>query len=252
VSEAMIAIRTADGEGVVTGGEFEDMVDAVRQIPGRRWDPQARAWRLPCTLDEARRQLQVVGLRVEGSATVIIQEEPPAVQEPPPPSRPRDQVTVRATDGEAGVVGGPFWDMVRLVKTIEGRRWQPRDKVWELPCTLEVAQRVVEAAGFSLRLPGEEALAPPPVSEETAPSTGGWTAQVRIQATDGPAVVTGGPFRAIVDAVKTIEGRRWQPGPKHWQLPCSLDEAARLLEKVGYTVVVPDSLNASSADGGAE
>jgi hypothetical protein len=245
VSEAMIAIRTTDGEGVVTGGEFEDVVDAVRQIPGRRWDPEARAWRLPCTLDEARRHLQVVGLRVEGSTTVIIQE-------PPPPSRPRDQVTIRATDGEAGVVGGPFWDMVRLVKTIEGRRWQPREKVWELPCTLEEAQRVVEAAGFALRLPGEEVLAAPAVPSEPAPPAGGWTDQLRIQATDGPAVVTGGPFRAMLDAVKTIEGRRWQPGPKHWMLPCSLDEAARLLEKAGYTVVVPDSPNPSSSDGGAE
>jgi hypothetical protein len=250
----MIAIRTADGEGVVTGGEFEDMVHAVRQIQGRRWDPGARAWRLPCTLDEARRLLQVAGLRLEGSTTVIIQEEPPATDGSPAPSRPRDQVTIHASDGEAGVVGGRFWDMVRLVKTIEGRRWQPREKVWQLPCTLEEAQRAVEAAGFALRMPGEDALAAPAAPSEPAlpPPPGGWTDQVRIQATDGPAVVMGGPFRAMLDAVKSIEGRRWERGAKHWKLPCTLDEATRLLEEAGYSVVAPGSQNPLSTDGGTE
>ncbi len=251
MDEAQISIRTSDGEGVVRGLEFDDMIDIVRQIPGRRWDPGARAWRLPCTLAEARTQLEAAGLRVEGSATVIIQEDPTAAQAAPSVARPRDQVTIRTTDGEAGVVGGAFWDMVGVVKTMEGRRWQPREKVWQLPCTLDEARAAIEAAGLALRLPGEEEeFELPAARAEPAPPEGARRDQVRIEATDGPGLVTGGSFQAMLDAVKGIEGRRWNRGAKLWDLPCTLDEAARILERAGFAVEVPDSQRPSTAGGG--
>ena len=41
----------------IEGGDFEDMVDALKRIPGRRFDPEEKAWTIPGT---ARQVAEVV------------------------------------------------------------------------------------------------------------------------------------------------------------------------------------------------
>jgi hypothetical protein len=48
------------------------------------------------------------------------------------------------------ISGGSFQEMLAAVKNIPGRRFNPDEKVWELPddVTLESVQQTVKAAGF--------------------------------------------------------------------------------------------------------
>jgi len=46
----------------VEGAEFEEMLEAVRSFPGRKYDASAKAWSLPSTPEQAASQLSPLKL----------------------------------------------------------------------------------------------------------------------------------------------------------------------------------------------
>ena len=86
-------------------------------------------------------------------------EANPFANQPPPPtaapssaSRGSDQIRIRVGGIPMMVTGGPFREMLDVVKKIPGRRFDGNDKVWDIPgdVGLESVQQVVRAAGFVL------------------------------------------------------------------------------------------------------
>jgi hypothetical protein len=44
------------------GADFEEMLETVRSLPGRKYDPSAKAWNLPGTPEQAASQLSPLHL----------------------------------------------------------------------------------------------------------------------------------------------------------------------------------------------
>jgi hypothetical protein len=67
-------------------------VDAIKTIPGRRWDKARKVWSIPIDLAGiARRELEAVGLTVRNE---LRSKEPPPPPPPPPPPKLTNSATV--------------------------------------------------------------------------------------------------------------------------------------------------------------
>jgi hypothetical protein len=195
----------------VVGGSFQDMLAAVKNLPGRRFDADAKIWEIPGEVAVVKGMIQTAGFELEGAESIPVQAappmeppvfvsqnpSPPAFEPPdffdddddfpyeppawwddsPPPSfdepfspeQPApfeealpssdkqslaggDQIRLRLGDVPLVVSGGSFQEMLALVKKIPGRRFNPDEKVWEIPAEIELAsvQQAMRAAGFVL------------------------------------------------------------------------------------------------------
>ena len=87
-------------------------------------------------------------------------ELPDVGSEPPSPApvtdtssfRGGDQIRIRVGGIPMVVTGGPFREMLEVVKKIPGRRFNGDEKLWDIPedIGLDSVQQVVKAAGFVL------------------------------------------------------------------------------------------------------
>jgi hypothetical protein len=70
-----------------------------------------------------------------------------------PDTRGPDQLRIRLGGIPLVITGGPFQEMLDLVKKIPGRRFDSLDKVWDLPAdmTIEKFKQKVQAAGFMIK-----------------------------------------------------------------------------------------------------
>ncbi len=171
-----VLIRVGTEERAVVGGAFGDMLTAVKNIEGRRWAPREHVWMLPGTLEEI--QQAVGGYRV---VTLEEADQLPAVdpeKAPPPPAAAaaaatprRDQIRIRATDGEGWVVGGSFRDMLQVIKEIDGRRFVSELKLWDIPGSAAAIRDLLASRGYTLELDGEAPVegAPQPVGPSPVP-----------------------------------------------------------------------------------
>jgi hypothetical protein len=81
-------------------------------------------------------------------------EPPRPIPATAPASTPgSDRIRIRLGEMPLIVSGGSFQEMLAAVKNIPGRRFNPAEKIWEIPgdVTLESVQRAISAAGFVVR-----------------------------------------------------------------------------------------------------
>jgi len=106
--------------------------------------------------------------------------------------------------------------LVEAVKTIEGRRYDPVSKTWTIPLSRAAEVSVIASTHrFALTEAAQKALANP---QELQPAIVGDTGVVRI---DDTFYIKFKYDQARVEAVKTIDGRRWHPDEKMWSAPLS-------------------------------
>jgi hypothetical protein len=161
-----IQVQIAGKEFSVVGGSFQEMLAAVKQINGRRFVSELKAWQLPGTVDEIQRQLDIGGYRLEGGIPV---SDTPQPRSPASPRPGGDRIRIVVSSHRLAVVGGNFQEMLAVVKGLPGRRFDGEAKVWEIPGDVGVIKGMVEAAGFELE--GAEQLPVTPVpSMETSGS----------------------------------------------------------------------------------
>lgn len=141
-----VRIRTSEGDKAVVGGDFKNMVAVIKGMEGRQWLAAERIWAVPGPLPELTAALAAHGLQLVDT-TEKAQPTTPAAEGAP---RRRDQIRIRAQDGDFWVVGGTFSEMLEAVKMQEGRRFISADKLWELP--LPSAQVAQALADLGLRL----------------------------------------------------------------------------------------------------
>lgn len=141
-----IRIQIGGQEFNVVGGNFQDMLAAVKQINGRRFVSELKVWQVPGPAEEVQRQLEISGFQLEGGAPVA--SAPPA--QAASTSVGSDRIRVLVGGQRLAVVGGSFQDMLAVVKSLPGRRFDGETKLWEISGDPGVIKGMIEAAGFQL------------------------------------------------------------------------------------------------------
>jgi hypothetical protein len=213
-SSDRIRILIGGQPAAVVGGSFQEMLAVVKNLPGRRFDPQTKVWEIPGDLGVIKGMIQAAGFEFEGADNIPIEAVPPmeppdfgrASEPPPPPFEPpaffeddnefpfeppdwwddgpppafepdlapppfedaapafdkpsagvgpasgSDQIRLRLGEMPLIVSGGSFQEMLAVIKKIPGRRFNPDEKLWNIPAEieLETVQQAVKAAGFVL------------------------------------------------------------------------------------------------------
>ena len=167
-----IRVQVAGQEYSIVGGDFQQMLAAVKQINGRRFVSELKVWQLPGTVEDIRRQLDISGYQLEGGKPVglsPIQATPPAPvgQAAKAAAGPAagDKIRVLVEGRWLAVVGGNFQDMLVMVKGLPGRRFNMESKIWEIPGEVAVVKGMVESAGFQLEGAENVSIGPVPPME---------------------------------------------------------------------------------------
>lgn len=159
-----IRVHIEGKEYSVVGGQFQDMLAAVKQINGRRFVGALKVWKLPGSAEEIQHQLDLSGYWLEGGTPV---SETAQTESPAPARAGGDRIRVRLQGHELAVVGGSFGDMLEAVKGVPGRRFDAESKIWEIPGEVAIIKHLIETAGFQLE--GAEKISTGPVSKEMPP-----------------------------------------------------------------------------------
>ncbi len=158
-----IRVHIEGKEFSVVGGEFREMLAAVKQINGRRFVSELKVWQLPGTVEEVQRQLDISGYQLEGGSPVTTDD---ALGSRPPVTGPTgDRIQIVVAGQRLAVVGGSFQEMLATVKKLPGRRFDGETKTWEIPSELALIKGMIEAAGFQLEGAENIPLGPVPPME---------------------------------------------------------------------------------------
>jgi hypothetical protein len=278
---ARIKLRVENMDYDVVGGDFQQLLAAVKALPGRRYIGEQKVWTAPGSLAMVRGQLENSGFALEGGAPVAAGQ---AIQ----PSSFSDQIKIVVADFQAAVTGVSFQEMLAAIKAIPGRRFDGQTKQWYLPGALSETKAYFEKKGMRLEVlerspiqptssPEADAPSPPPPPPDIPPPPGdmgfweedeadssdepylapdlpptpppspatgrsqpekpgapGRHDQIKVIVGNRTLVVTGGPFKKMLAAVKEIPDRRFDPQTKQWLLPDDIDSIQQYLNARGF------------------
>lgn len=152
----------------IIGGAFQEMLAAVKQINGRRFDGNSKLWQLPGTTRQIQDQLASSGFQLEGGGPAAT-AAPGRAAQPAPAAAPAraggDRIRISVQGRPMAVVGGDFQAMLAAVKNLPGRRFNGDNKIWEIPGEAAIIKQLVEAAGFQLEGAGDMFAGPAPEME---------------------------------------------------------------------------------------
>jgi hypothetical protein len=193
----------------VVGGSFQEMLAAVKSLPGRRFDPDTKVWEIPGEAGVVKGMVQAAGFRLEGAGDIPLEQVPPMEglepgprPGPPPPFEPPEFFEA---DDEFPFEPPDWWDE-------------------SPPPDLE--------GGV---LPFEE---PVPAFDKPAfgsrPGAGG--NQIRLRLGPRRLVVSGGSFQELLAVVKQIPGRRFNAEEKVWEIPeeVAVESVAQVVKGAGF------------------
>lgn len=226
----------------VVGGSFQEMLAAVKNLPGRRFDGEAKIWEVPGELSIIKNLIEAVGFRLEGAENIppgpVPTMEPPDFDRSyerdiaPPPFEEPDFLG----DDEAPPFEPPDWwdDESMPPSPSEPPDWWA-DEMDALPP--DAYDDAAESPTVDHKPPSFQSGSPPPaVMDPTSPPRGG--DQIRIRVGGIPLVVTGGSFREMLAVVKNIPGRRFNGAEKVWEIPgdVTLDAVQQVVKAAGFVV----------------
>lgn len=155
-----VGIRRRGDEAVLRFEYDRDVVEAVKGLPERRFDPTAKEWVVPVQyyLDAA------VAVESVGAEVDLGPQLQDLAERGETPSAPRPTVSVRRSGAQYVVRFGYRPDLVQAIKGIPGRTFDPSAKAWfvpaEAPETLEFIVDAMEAAGARVEVEGVPASPP--------------------------------------------------------------------------------------------
>lgn len=139
-----IRVHIEGKEYNVVGGVFQQMLAAVKQIPGRRFVGELKVWQLPGTSADVQAHLELHGCYLEGGASVADKVTTSADRFG------GDRIRITVEGQQLAVAGGSFQEMLAEVKNLPNRRFDPESKTWEIPGALATIKHLIETAGFRL------------------------------------------------------------------------------------------------------
>ncbi len=210
----------------VVGGTFQDMLAAVKNLPGRRFDGDSKMWEIPGDVAIIKQLVETAGYQLEGAEKLDLGPVP-AMETPlvtsaaePPPFEAPDFIG----DGDIPPYEPPDWwdDEEMPPPPMEAPDWWD-DQPPELPPE--------PAPDFGSVQPSA------PSSTPSSPASRG-SDQIRVRIGGIPMVVSGGSFQQMLVAIKNIPGRRFDGNDKIWDIPAevSLDGFRQQMEAAGFEV----------------
>ncbi|MCB0190925.1 MAG: hypothetical protein KDJ65_03175 [Anaerolineae bacterium] len=215
----------------VVGGGFREMLDAVKNLPGRRFDSDSKMWEIPGDAGIIKNLIETAGFQLEGADKIAsvsppasqntsppAYTSPPMPQSPPPPAYEEpdfsDDVDIPAYEPP------DWWDDGNMpAPPMNPPDWWEEEEPTDTP------------VDYPMR-PSSPAR-PAPRSTD---SSGGGDDQIRIRIGGIPMVVTGGSFQAMLGVIKDIPGRRFHSGDKVWDIPedSTIDSVQQVVNAKGF------------------
>lgn len=195
----------------VVGGGFREMLDVVKNLPGRRFNSDSKLWEIPGDVGIIKNLIETAGFQLEGAdrLSAAAPTQPPT--QAAPPRRPVEPPPAyEAPDFSDDVDIPPYeppdwWDDNNLPPPpVEPPDWFDDEVPVEPP-------DFPEPPNFS--------SAPSPRSTAGSAASGGGDDQIRIRIGGIPMVIAGGSFQEMLAVVKNIPGRRFHSGDKVWDIP---------------------------------
>lgn len=176
-----IQVQVAGQVFSVVGGEFRQMLAAVKALPGRRFEGNSKVWQLPGTVEEITKQVEAAGFQIEGGAPAPESGPAPVASATPRPGG--DRIRVQIQGHTLTITGGEFREMLAAVKALPERRFDGDSKMWAISGELATVKAQVEAAGFQLD-GADEILTKAPAREMETPDFGPVDAPPSFEAPD--------------------------------------------------------------------
>jgi hypothetical protein len=223
----------------VVGGTFQDMLAAIKSLPGRRFDKDAKIWEIPGELAVIKGMLQVAGFELEGVENIPLESVPPmelppfsSSTEPDLSSSPSEQFDFFGHD-DPFPFETPTWEEDDLTPP------PPNPPDWwddELvsPPDDYPDDEITPFEPESFPFEAKPSVPPPTVASAGRP--GGDRIRIRVGAV--PLIVTGGSFQEMLTVIKNIPGRRFNGQEKVWEIPDDVGLAAvkQIVNAAGFMV----------------
>lgn len=191
--------RTVDHDGVVFVIRFPYdplLVERVKQLPGRRWEPVGKTWTAPRS-DALDALITDAGFVTTDAASTVL---------------------AAGSDAPAGTVmqSGPYlvirttYDvtLVAAIKAIPGRRWDTTERVWLAPLSsMRAVRDMAGRFGLSWRI-GDD------VDENTS-------TRPAVRVTGDRFEITAEFDRDLTDLLREIPGAEWDRSHWLWSVPLS-------------------------------
>ena len=236
-----IRVQAGEHRLAVIGGSFQEMLEAVKGIPGRRFDGNSKIWELPGEIGIIKGLIESAGFQLEGAESIslgpISEMEPPSFaetsQNPPPPPSFESPTFEEAAAPIAPMEPPDWWDDDMVPPPME-----------EWGDTMEESSLIDEPNPFldeppSFASPPKSPSAPP--AQTPLPTLSGDTAgdRIRMRLGDMPLIVTGGTFQEMLVAVKNIPGRRFNGQDKVWEIPddVAVDSISQAMQAAGFVLM---------------
>lgn len=145
-----IKIRVENTDFEVTGGEFQQLLAAVKALPGRRFVSAQKLWTVTGSVALVRGQIENSGFKLEGGTPVSAVD---AAQTAPS----NDRIRISVEEQPMVVTGGAFQTMLAAIKEIQGRRFDGQTKQWTLPGSISEIKAYFDEKGMQV----ENAEKPP-------------------------------------------------------------------------------------------
>ncbi len=197
----------------VVGGQFQDMLAVVKNLPGRRFDGETKTWEVPGEVGLIKGIIEAAGFELEGAENIPLEpvppmEPPPGADEPPPPP-PFEPPGFSVEDEPLPFEPPDWWDEEEMPPPSFGGEDDFPD------------------------FPDE----PSPALPQAKPARRGED-RIRLRLGDKPLVVSGGSFQEMLAAVKEIPGRRFNGQEKVWEIPgdVSPESVQQVIQAAGFVL----------------
>lgn len=226
-----IRVRIEGHALAIIGGSFQEMLGAVKGLPGRRFDADSKLWEIPGDLGIIKQLVEAAGFQIEGAdqlpakpaKKLELADFGPKATEPPP-----FEVLEFDEEGDIPLYEAPdWWDD----ESVPPPPPAPPDWWSEEPDTPPE------------ETPGEEIpfVDSKPAPGKPAPSSGSDSRgndQIRIRLGGIPFVISGGSFQQMLALIKSLPGRRFHSEDKVWDLPAemTIDGFKQRMAAAGFAV----------------
>ncbi len=142
-----IRVHVEGKEFNIEGGTFQEMLAVVKQINGRRFVGELKAWQLPGSAADVEQHLKSSGYQLTGGNPLAKEQ---AGGQPFSPPSGNDRIRVEIDGRRLAIVGGTFQNMLAMVKNLPNRRFDGDTKIWQITGEVGIIKGVAQAAGFTL------------------------------------------------------------------------------------------------------